>query len=128
MLIPQVIDFVPGCRDIAGDDPDRSGASQQMLPLLAAAIRTIASSSIATACLAWSARLIAKILARQLQVPEALVRETGRYVYVQIDSFERRLLLSLLSCPAKAGRAVTTTASACFPRLRSTGSPGQAGR
>ena len=99
-----------------------------MLPLLALAVRKLVSSPVTTNCLAWSGRLIAKILARQLQVPEALVHDTGRYVYAQIDSFERALLHSLLSCPAKAGHPVTASVSDRSHKLRSTGSPGQAGR
>ena len=67
-----------------------------MLPLLAALIRTIAASSITTICAAWAGKLLARILARQLQVPEALVHDAGRYVYAQIDSFERQLLHGLL--------------------------------
>ena len=65
-----------------------------MLPLLA--LRTLVASPMTTACLAWSAKLIARILARQLHVPEALVHDAGRYVYAQIDSLERALLTGLL--------------------------------
>jgi hypothetical protein len=67
-----------------------------MLPLLTLAVRTVVSSPVTTVCLAWSARLIAKILARQLQMPEALVHDAGRYVYAQVDTFERQLLHGLL--------------------------------
>jgi len=66
-----------------------------MLPLLTLALRAVATSSVPTACLAWSARLIAKIVARQLQGPEALVHDAGRYVYAQIDIVERQLLHGL---------------------------------
>ncbi len=67
-----------------------------MLVLLALAVRTLVASPITTAGLAWSARLAANILARQLQVPEALVHDAGCYVYAQIDSLERALLKGLL--------------------------------
>jgi hypothetical protein len=67
-----------------------------MLPLLIAAVRILVSSPITATCLAWSTKLIAKILARQLQVPEALVHDAGRYVYAQIDTLERQLLAGLL--------------------------------
>jgi len=67
-----------------------------MLPLLALVVPNLVASPVTTACLTWSARMIAKILARQLQVPEALVHDAGRYVYAQIDSFERTLLDGLL--------------------------------
>jgi hypothetical protein len=68
-----------------------------MLPLLIATARTVAASPIAAACLSWSGKLIARLVARQLQVPEALVHDAGRYIYAQIDSFERRLKHDLLS-------------------------------
>ena len=67
-----------------------------MLHLLTALIRTIVTSSLATAGVAWLGKLLARALARQLQVPEALVHDAGCYVYAQIDSFERQLLRGLL--------------------------------
>ena len=67
-----------------------------MLPLVALAVRNLVASPVTTACLAWSGKMIAKILARQLQLPEAVVHDAGRYVYAQIDSFERALLSGLL--------------------------------
>lgn len=67
-----------------------------MLPLATTLIRTLASSSITTACIAWFGKLLARVVARQLQVPEALVHDAGRYGYAQIDLFERQLLHGLL--------------------------------
>ncbi len=66
-----------------------------MLPLLTIAIR-VASSPVTTTCLSWLGKLIARIVARQLQVPEALVHDAGRYVHAQIDTFERQLWRGLL--------------------------------
>ena len=73
-----------------------------MLPVLFATARSVTTSPAATACLAWLAKMIAKILARHLQMPEALVHDAGRYVHAQIDTFERQLLLSWLSCGASS--------------------------
>jgi hypothetical protein len=67
-----------------------------MLPLVIALTRTVASSSITTTCTAWLGKFFARAIARQLQVPEALVHDTGRYVYARIDLFERQLLSGLL--------------------------------
>jgi hypothetical protein len=72
-----------------------------MLPLLLALIRTFASSPITTACVAWLGRLVTRLLARQLQMPEALVHNTGLYVYASIDSIERRLLRTVLTSLAR---------------------------
>ena len=66
-----------------------------MLPLVITLIRTVAASALATALIAWSGKFVARIVARQLQVPETLVRDTGRYVYAQVDLFERALLSGL---------------------------------
>jgi hypothetical protein len=68
-----------------------------MLPLLIATVRRVATSPVPTACLAWSGKLITRMVARQLQVPETLVHDAGRYIYARIDSFERRLVHDLLS-------------------------------
>jgi hypothetical protein len=95
MATSDVIDFVPRLRDIGRNDSDHPGANP-MSPLPIAAVRILVSSPVTTACLAWSAKLIAKILARQLQVPEALVHDAGRYAFAQIDTFERQLLAGLL--------------------------------
>jgi hypothetical protein len=67
-----------------------------MLHLVAPLIRTIVRSSIAIAVVAWLSKLLTRALARQLQVPEALVHSAGLYVYAQIDMFERQLLHGLL--------------------------------
>lgn len=67
-----------------------------MLHLITPLIRTIAASSMTTALIAWLSKLVARAVARQLQVPEALVHSAGLYVYAQIDTFERQLLHSLL--------------------------------
>jgi len=72
-----------------------------MLHLVAALIRTIVTSTIVTAFAAWAGRLLARIVARQLHVPEALVHDAGRYVYARIDHFERRLLRSLTTSLAE---------------------------
>ena len=62
---------------------------------LAALIRTVIASRVVATFAAWIGRLLARLVARQLQVPEALVHDLGRYLYAQVDSFERRLLQSL---------------------------------
>lgn len=67
-----------------------------MLPLAIALIRTIHNAALATALIAWTGKFAARIVARQLQVPEALVRDAGSYVYARIDLFERALLSGLL--------------------------------
>jgi hypothetical protein len=67
-----------------------------MLPLVITLTRTAVSSSIATACTAWLGKFFARVVARQLQVPEALVRDASFYVYARIDLFERQLLSGLL--------------------------------
>jgi len=67
-----------------------------MLPLIVPVVRTIASSSLTTACAGWIGKLFARVIARQLQVPETLVRDAGFYVYARIDLFERALLHGLL--------------------------------
>jgi hypothetical protein len=66
-----------------------------MLPLVITLIRTVAASALATAVIAWSGRFVARLVARQLQVPETLVHDTGRYVYAQVYLFERALLSGL---------------------------------
>jgi hypothetical protein len=91
----QVIDFVPGRTEIAGK-PDQSSPERTMLPLLAALIRTVATSSITSALVGWAGKLVTRAVARQLQVPEALVHLAGLYLYAQIDTFERQLLHSVL--------------------------------
>jgi len=48
-----------------------------MLPLIVPVVRTIASSSLTTACAGWIGKLFARVIARQLQVPEALVRDAA---------------------------------------------------
>ena len=67
-----------------------------MLHFPAALIRTIVTSSVTTAFAAWAGKLLARLVARQLQMPEALVHAAGHYVYARIDAFERQLLHSLL--------------------------------
>ena len=67
-----------------------------MLPLLTSLIHIIISAPLTTAVVSWLGRLIARAVARQLQVPEALVHEAGRYVYARIDCFERQLLHGLI--------------------------------
>ena len=67
-----------------------------MLPLVIALLRTIATSSLATVFTRWLGNLFARAVARQLQVPEALVRDAGCYVYARVDLFERALLSGLL--------------------------------
>jgi len=67
-----------------------------MLPLVISIFRAVATSSLATACTGWLARFLAHVVARQLQVPETLVRDAGFYVYTRIDLFERALLSGLL--------------------------------
>jgi hypothetical protein len=67
-----------------------------MLPLAITLIRTVATSAPATALIGWIGKFAARIVARQLQVPEALVRDAGSYVYARIDLFERALLSGLL--------------------------------
>ena len=67
-----------------------------MLHLITPLIRTIATSSMTTALIAWLGKVLARAVARQLQVPEALVHSAGLYVYAQIDLFERQLLHGLL--------------------------------
>jgi hypothetical protein len=96
MPTSHVIDFVPGRRDIGAKRKLTTRSKPKMLPLLTLAVCIVVSSQVTTACLGWSARLIAKILARQLQMPEALVHDAGRYVYAQLDAFERQLLHGLL--------------------------------
>ncbi len=96
MLTRHVIDFVPGRGDIGGKRKPANRTKPTMLPLLFAAARSVTTSPAATACLAWLAKVIAKILARQLQMPEALVHDVGRYVYAQIDTLERQLKQGLL--------------------------------
>jgi len=67
-----------------------------MLPLVIPVIRTVASSSLTTACAGWIGKLFARVIARQLQLPETLVRDAGCYVCARIDLFERALLHGLL--------------------------------
>ena len=64
--------------------------------LLVALIRRLAASPLTALCVACLARLITRILARQLQMPEALVHDAGRYLYARVDTFERQLLYRLL--------------------------------
>jgi len=49
----------------------------------------------------WLMRLSTRLLARQLQVPEPVVRAAGFYLYARLDAWERRLLTLLASA---AGR------------------------
>jgi hypothetical protein len=67
-----------------------------MLHLIAALTRAVVTSSIVTALVAWLGRLLTRAVARQLQVPEALVHAAGLYLYARIDVFERQLLHGLL--------------------------------
>ncbi len=43
----------------------------------------------------WIGKFVARIVARQLQVPETLVHDTGFYIYTRVDLFERALLSGL---------------------------------
>jgi hypothetical protein len=67
-----------------------------MPALLFALIRGAITSPLATRSIAWIGRLITRALARQLQMPEPLVRDGCLYLYSRVDLFERRLLHSLL--------------------------------
>jgi hypothetical protein len=67
-----------------------------MLHLVAMLIRAVVTSRVVTALVAWLGKLLTRALARQLQIPEALVHSAGLYVYAQIDTFERQLLHGLL--------------------------------
>jgi len=67
-----------------------------MPALLFALIRAAITSPLATRSIAWLGRLITRALARQLQMPEPLVRDGCLYLYSRVDLFERRLLHSLL--------------------------------
>jgi hypothetical protein len=62
-----------------------------MLSLVIALIRTVA----ATAFIGWIGRFAARLVARQLQMPEALVRDAGCYIYARVDLFERALFSGL---------------------------------
>lgn len=62
---------------------------------LVALIRALICSQRFAALTAWLGRLAGRVLARQLQMPEALVHETGLYLYRRVDAFERRLLRQL---------------------------------
>jgi hypothetical protein len=65
------------------------------LALLTLSGRLLASPH-AAGCVAWLARLLTRIIARQLQLPEALVHATGLYIYSRVDAFERSMLKSLI--------------------------------
>jgi hypothetical protein len=67
-----------------------------MPALLFALIRAAIASPLATSCATWIGRLITRALARQLQMPEPLIRDGCLYLYSRVDLFERRLLHSLL--------------------------------
>ena len=71
-----------------------------MLHLLAL-VRAAASSPRYATLIDWIGRLVTRALARQLQMPEILVRETGLYLYRRVDSIERRVLARLASLAAK---------------------------
>ena len=65
--------------------------------LIVALIRTLITSPVTAICVAWLGRLLTRTLARQLQMPEAVVRDAGLYLYACVDGFERQLLQVLLS-------------------------------
>jgi hypothetical protein len=67
-----------------------------MLHLIAALIRAVVTSSIVSAIVTWLGKLLTRAVARQLQLPDALVHAAGLYLYARIDTFERQLLHSLL--------------------------------
>jgi len=67
-----------------------------MHSLLFVVLRAALTSRLATRCVAWFGRLITRALARQLQLPEALVHDGCLYLYSRVDLFERRLLDGLL--------------------------------
>jgi hypothetical protein len=64
--------------------------------LLFVVLRAALTSRLATTCAAWFGRLITRALARQLQLPEALVHDGCLYLYSCVDLFERRLMRGLL--------------------------------
>lgn len=67
-----------------------------MLHLIAALIRAVVASSTVTALVAWLGKLLTRAVARQLQVPDALVHAAGLYLRARIDTLERQLLHGLL--------------------------------
>ena len=67
-----------------------------MLHLAATLIRAVVTSSIVSAIVTWLGKLLTRAVARQLQLPDALVHAAGLYLYARIDTFERQLLHSLL--------------------------------
>lgn len=67
-----------------------------MLHIVAMLIRAVVTSRVVTALVAWLGKLLTRAVARQLQIPEALVHATGLYLCARIDSFERQLLHGLL--------------------------------
>ena len=67
-----------------------------MLHLLLALIRALIASPLTALCAAWLGCLLTRVLARQLHMPEAFVRDAGLYLYACLDSFERRLLRTML--------------------------------
>ena len=66
-----------------------------MLPLVIPLIRAVATCPLTTAGTTWLGRFSVRVVARQLQVPEALVHDAGFYIYTRIDLFERALLSGL---------------------------------
>ena len=61
-----------------------------------AMLRAVVTSPLIAHGTAWLGRLATRVLARQLQVPEAVVYSAGFYLYACIDTFERQLLQLLL--------------------------------
>ena len=63
---------------------------------LIALIHALTASPLAAYCISWLGRLVTRALARQLNVPEAVVYSAGLYLYACVDTFERQLMQLLL--------------------------------
>jgi len=68
-----------------------------MARLIIASIRALPAAPLAAYCAAWLGRLVTRVLARQLQMPEAAVQDAGLYLCAYLETFERQLLQVVLS-------------------------------